>query len=50
MVAEPLFRELFACFFGGFGGRSVVIFHKEGILWGFRNEMGFCVERKVKNE
>ena len=50
MVAEPLFKGLFACFFGGFGGRSVVIFQKEGILLGFRIEMGFSVERKVKNE
>jgi len=50
MVAEPLFKGLFACFFGGFGGRSVVIFQNEGILWDFRIEMGFSVERKVKNE
>jgi hypothetical protein len=50
MVAESLFRGLFTCFFGGFRGRNVVIFQNEELALGFRIEIGFGVERKVKNE
>ena len=50
MVAELLFKGLFACFFGGFRGWNVVIFQNEELALGFRIEMGFSVERKVKNE
>ena len=50
MVAEPLFRRLLACFFGGFRGGNVVIFQNDELALGFRIEMGFSVERKVKNE
>ena len=50
MVAEPLFRGLFAHFFGGFRGRNVVIFQNEKLVLGFRIEIGFSVGRKVKNE
>ena len=50
MVAESRFCGGFTFFLGGCGGGKIVFFKKNGLVLGFRIEMGFSVERKVKNE